>query len=557
MNQGIINENIAQTASALQIFINLGSVNKILDNFMDSSLLECKQSIECAFEIATSNKFKSNTGRVSLTTSQGFRNKIWTELEKAFSEDIHQQCRRVKFLQTTLINMNFHGAEIDIAEKFWESLGIIIKTQIENAHSSIQQMLEEDYPKLLRCYFDISKKLNYEHFSLNHTVLDKFETAYLSKSLTALLEPTQAMFASESCVPSHDDIDKIVRIISSNLSVALIEENLCDKISRNISKCIKMFAVKTEQQLDTSPESAQVIGGTANVGQQKNVHLANRLHYFQTQIHRILFNMKESLLNAKIEFMTDALNSLDILSGAIIQPLVVSINSTIETIIVTIHLETDWTRLQVPNNKHVSSSPYMKELTQFISRAFNTYLSHFENKDVLLAKCSEIAVRCIELFIRHTILLRPNSPISQGGRQRLKADYTHLETSLKVLCPNISDLGKPYKLLKSMSSLIIMSPEEIINSYSEGSIVPPSHILLLLFSFAGAELASPHQNTGWSVQKLSIWLDEHQSEFEKLDLIAGALQRYESLIRQKNCANYDLVYPLMSQFLEKVINNNK
>lgn len=172
-------------------------------------------------------------------------------------------------------------------------------------------------------------------------------------------------------------------------------------------------------------------------------------------------------------------------------------------------------------------------------------------------RCGEIAIRCIELFVRHTILLRPSSPITEGGRQRLKADYIYLESVLKILCPNVSELGRPFKLLKAMTSLITLSPVEIISNYTEGSVVPSSTILLLLFSHAGPELASPHQNTGWSLQKLSSWLDEHQSERERLDLIAGALQRYEALIRQKNSINYDPVYPLMSQFLERVIKANK
>lgn len=75
----------------------------------------------------------------------------------------------------------------------------------------------------------------------------------------------------------------------------------------------------------------------------------------------------------------------------------------------------------------------------------------------------------------------------------------------------------------------------------------------MLFGFAGAELASPHQNTGWSLPKLSTWLDEHSSEGERLDLVAGALQRYEHVVRQKNSVNYDPVYPVMSQFLETAL----
>ncbi|KAJ8964312.1 hypothetical protein NQ317_014824 [Molorchus minor] len=128
--------------------------------------------------------------------------------------------------------------------------------------------------------------------------------------------------------------------------------------------------------------------------------------------------------------------------------------------------------------------------------------------------CSEITIRCIELFVRHTALLRP---ISQGGRLRLRTDYVHLENTLKTICPQLADLGRPYRLLKSMASLIVLSPTEIV---------------------AG---------------QVSVWLDTHTSEAERLDLIAEALQRYENVVRQKNSVNYDPVYPVMSQFLENAV----
>lgn len=50
----------------------------------------------------------------------------------------------------------------------------------------------------------------------------------------------------------------------SELSVALVEETLSDKVAKNISKCIKMYAVKTEQQLATGQEAANVIGSLSS-----------------------------------------------------------------------------------------------------------------------------------------------------------------------------------------------------------------------------------------------------------------------------------------------------
>ena len=59
----------------------------------------------------------------------------------------------------------------------------------------------------------------------------------------------------------------------------------------------------------------------------------------------------------------------------------------VETIIITIHLETDWGKLQVPvNRNNLPCSPYMKELVQFINRSYQIYLSPFDNKEILSNK---------------------------------------------------------------------------------------------------------------------------------------------------------------------------
>lgn len=169
---------------------------------------------------------------------------------------------------------------------------------------------------------------------------------------------------------------------------------------------------------------------------------------------------------------------------------------------------------------------------------------------LLFFRCKDIAIRTIDLFVRHSTLVRP---ISQGGRLRLQSDYNYLENGLKQICPQLSDLGRPYRLLKSMAILIVLAPSEIVSGHASGSSVPHSTVLFMLFAFAGPDLASPHQNTAWSLPKLSAWLDEHTNEADRLDLIAGALQKYEALIRNKGSTSYDPVYPIMSQFLESTL----
>ncbi|CAG9771942.1 unnamed protein product [Ceutorhynchus assimilis] len=544
LNQGIITENLAQTQTALQIFINLGTIKTTIDNLIKQNLDECREILKTNLQV---NKSKG-AGRIQLSSSQGFRTKIWSELEKSFNEDIFKICKQIKFLQTTVNEL--HNLDKNLASSFWKKLGEIVQEEIKQTSSAVLQMLEEDFPKLLKYYYEMMKKLDYDQFKFDRSVLKKLENSYLSSSLTRILDPVQNMFGAEINVPSQDNIDSLIRVLTSELSMALVEEHLSEQTAKNVAKCMKMFAVKTEQQLETGPEAAQVIGGAPNAGQNKNVQFANSLFYLHTQVQRMLNNMRDTLTEDATKCITETLLNLNVLTAAIMQPLIVSINSVVETIIVTMHLENDWTKLPVLNNKNISCSPYMKELVHFINRVYNTYLKDFQNKEVLSEKCNEIALRSIDLLVRHSSILRP---ISAGGRQRLQTDYRHLEEALKLICPQLSSLGRPYRLLKSMASLITQTPEEIIAGQAQGSSVPHSTILLMLFSYAGPDLASPHQNTGWSLPKISAWLDEHPTESERLDLVAGALQKYEGLVRTKNSTNYDPVYPIMSGFLETAI----
>lgn len=50
--------------------------------------------------------------------------------------------------------------------------------------------------------------------------------------------------------------------------------------------------------------------------------------------------------------------------------------------------------------------------------------------------------------------------------------------------------------------------------------------------------------------RLSQWLDNHQTERERLELISGALQRYQQDVRQQNKTTFHDIYPVMMKILE-------
>lgn len=63
-----------------------------------------------------------------------------------------------------------------------------------------------------------------------------------------------------------------------------------------------------------------------------------------------------------------------------------------------------------------------------------------------------------------------------------------------------------------MSSLISMPPDELSKQSIEiDGLISPVIILLLLFGYAGVDLASPHVSAGWTNDKIIEWLSSHVS----------------------------------------------
>ncbi|KAL1458571.1 hypothetical protein WDU94_008709 [Cyamophila willieti] len=76
---------------------------------------------------------------------------------------------------------------------------------------------------------------------------------------------------------------------------------------------------------------------------------------------------------------------------------------------------------------------------------------------------------------------------------------------------------------------------------------------MILFSHAPTEIVSPHESANWSLLQLSQWLDKHSQEKDKLELISGTLQRYQTLVRDSNLPNFHEIYPLMKSLLDSAL----
>jgi hypothetical protein len=56
-----------------------------------------------------------------------------------------------------------------------------------------------------------------------------------------------------------------------------------------------------------------------------------------------------------------------------------------------------------------------------------------------------------------------------------------------------SEMGRPYRVLRSLKPLLFQTPEDIAKCPALGDVLPHSLALAMLFSFGPKEMLSPHE----------------------------------------------------------------
>ncbi|XP_031695537.1 conserved oligomeric Golgi complex subunit 5-like [Anarrhichthys ocellatus] len=198
------------------------------------------------------------------------------------------------------------------------------------ASSFLKQALEGEYPKLLQLYNELWRRLQQYSASLQGALtssggmdtslditatetdsqdlfthgtqdynpekalkdsLQPYEAAYLSKSLSRLFDPINLVFPMGGRNPaSNDELDSIIKTISSELNVASVDPKLSLAVSKNAAKTVQLFCVKSEQLLCTQGEASQVIGPLTE-GQRRNVTVVNSLYRLQQAIAKIILGL--------------------------------------------------------------------------------------------------------------------------------------------------------------------------------------------------------------------------------------------------------------------------
>uniref|UniRef100_A0A671T5M7 Conserved oligomeric Golgi complex subunit 5 n=1 Tax=Sinocyclocheilus anshuiensis TaxID=1608454 RepID=A0A671T5M7_9TELE len=595
LEQGMEIQNPSQVGTALQVFYNLCSLRETIRSVVDGYRTSVQENVINALDIKVLTQ-PANTrgapGRAVMPTpgnTAAFRAALWTNLEKlmdqicaAFGQVQHLQKvltkKRDPVSHVCFIDEIIKDGQPDILHTFWSSVTQTLSEELQKATAAstfLKQALEGEYPKLLRLYNELWKRLQQYSASIQGALvssgagldvempvsehdtedlftrtkpdydpekdlkdsLQPYEAAYLSKSLSRLFDPINLVFPQGGRNPSsNDELDSIIKTIASELNVASVDSGLTIAVAKNAAKTVQLFCVKSEQLLCTQGDASQVIGPLTE-GQRRNIAVVNSL-----------FRLQQAVAKVRTPALIQDTISVQALMSSAVQPLLNSVTDSVEAILITMHQEDFSGPLPAGGRLDVPCSLYMRELQGFIARVMNDYFRPLQCLDFLYDSTKIIAQRAITLFIRHTSLLRP---LGEGGKMRLAADFAQMELAMAPLCRRVSDLGKAYRLLRSFRPLLFQTSEHIASSQVLGDLIPYSTILHFLFTRAPAELKSPHQRAEWSISRYSQWLDDHPSEKDRLTLIRGALEAYVQSVRVRQGKEFAPVYPIMLQLLQK------
>lgn len=484
-----------------------------------------------------------------MTNSTNFRIKLWQAVEWLFLDEFHGFCMQITFLQRCLLSLPLTEDCIDLAKtidkQFWSSLEKELVDYFANAQPHIQQALKQGLPKLLSIARALENKIE-SKFVFSENAFVSLEAGYLEKCANSL-----KAVVTDVDFPNQDIIDAIVRVASTELNAAIVDERLTRQVTAVICATNKDLWNRIERNVKLGGDTQQVLDNP-NASQSQNITLANIVFYHHEAITRLIHNLgpKFSSSDSAAE-LRQSLHDGRTITLTVMQQLIVSIHSAVNIILLSMHREPGLNSTTIST---AGPSFYMKELQDFLLRAWNAHIVPFADKQIIEESGQNLAAHCIELFVQNVAMVRP---ISNTGRLRLKSDCHHLEIALKPVVADLAVLGKHFRLLRAVSSLLVLSAEELVRQTSEkGGAVPPYIVLFMLFGFAGPELASPHTTAGWSNEKLIHWLESHTAERDRLELITGALQKYRTVVRQKNISQYDVVYPLIVNYLQENVEGN-
>ncbi|KAI8912420.1 hypothetical protein EDD86DRAFT_201305 [Gorgonomyces haynaldii] len=219
------------------------------------------------------------------------------------------------------------GQELGILlEWFWKSFNQSMGQQVKASGQQspiLLQVLQAGYPKVVRIINDTNSKLQTLSFDPKIECFLFLEGPYLSRSMTRLLESVNQSVLDNKPI-QMDSIDKIGRTIASELDVVKFDTRLTEKVTKNVSKAVQMFLVKTENQFSLDSGSVLITGSQPTQQQLVNLSILDSLDklgdiVFEKQLD-LIHPIVEQLSRLGEDWLSQLIHVLDLILNKIHTP---------------------------------------------------------------------------------------------------------------------------------------------------------------------------------------------------------------------------------------------
>eukprot|EP00457_Paulinella_chromatophora_P001919 gb/GEZN01001921.1/.p1 GENE.gb/GEZN01001921.1/~~gb/GEZN01001921.1/.p1 ORF type:complete len:883 (-),score=120.70 gb/GEZN01001921.1/:7-2655(-) len=274
----------------LQIFLNLGETElaKALQTLFDRVLDNVKQDIRTCFDLsALSHADKNNTpSRQALWTKmEGLTDQIFNHIlqmykldrEVGSKRDVQTHALMREILEAVMRqHVRNDTKKLSLLYSFWKQSCKTMAQEFEAAAKSssfLRSVLVSEYPRLSELWLKFGVRVNTTAVGADKEpilgasvesrltkTLSSLERAFLSRRVTQLNEPVQAMFpvgAPALSIPSPAALQNLMKAISTALQhVKGARPSLHVSVANCVNKVVLLFASRLEGMLTTTMEAS-------------------------------------------------------------------------------------------------------------------------------------------------------------------------------------------------------------------------------------------------------------------------------------------------------------
>eukprot|EP00898_Chlorokybus_atmophyticus_P001187 jgi/Chlat1/2069/Chrsp17S02540 len=585
---GMESLNQAEVGTVLQVYYNLGELNTAVTSTVSRYSSQSGKAVHAALD---ANALSSTTslgsvgpggvravGAPAFGASGKWQDTLWQRFT-ACTEKLHGAVVAVWHLQRVLAKKRdpiTHICFLDevvkpgeplLTETFWRTIVDMLSRQLSrafNESSMIRETFVNSYPKLVALLHAMFSKIQRDtdvkgvppgvrpedRDALARATVP-YQTAYLTQSLSRLMDIVHAMFPGGSRgVVSPELLRKFLNRMHEEVDAVIAEPALTVLVVQGISKALFNTAQKAEYQIATGPESRQV-SAAISASQQRNIALCNHMQEVYISASELAARLPEQAADA----LSVALENIYSIAEDAVTPLFRAMIERLENCLLQLHEERfSGSQQQYADVDYATSvSPYMEELQRAVLHFRKEFLSHLSSAsqptsvlyDTLLR---QMATRLLLFFVRHASLIRP---LSEAGKLRLARDTAELELVVAQNIYPVEKLGAPYRALRAFRPLIFLETHQLESSPLLQEL-PASAVLHHLFTRGPDELQSPHRRAGLTAAQYSLWLDQH-SEEDVWRGVKASLDAYAQLIKSRGEPQFAPIYPIIMSVGQRLI----